>query len=402
MNLISLALLPSLILSTPPPITRRISVLLVPLDRGAEASALKLETYMEEAAAQHPHYLLTRGGDLFETPPDRQAEASLRLAQAGFEEGRAAFETRANDEAERKLRGTIKEYAKAAAAMKGCGNLCDAMAMYSAVLHARGEVEEAKMILLDLFSLGPDHPLDRKMYSQDFLAFRAQVQKGRSAQLRGALNLKSKPSGARVYLGGQFQGYSPLSLHTLAVGKHLLRLERPGHQLFGMMVSVSPEEQEVGTELSPTPAFKAYDAVLDKLSAEVARGKGGPTMASIAKKLNLDRGLVGTLKEVNESGGLELRVGVFDLKSGARLSGKKSLLQGDEFGQLQAEVGRLVHRLLEEATSVRERVVKASDPLENRQGTEEWNLEGRDSRSSERPKKRSKDPLESVSGTEDW
>ncbi|MBI3185201.1 MAG: PEGA domain-containing protein [Myxococcales bacterium] len=403
MNPVALALLPALALSAPPPTTKRIAVLLVPMDMGAEASTVKLEAYMNESLEQHRSYVLRKTDDLFGLPSDEQAEASLKRARTGFEESRLAFEAREEEDAERKLRATIKEYAKAAGAMKECGNLCDAVAMYAAVLHSRGEVEEAKIALLDLLALSPTYELDRKKFTQDFISFRAQVATSRSAQLRGNLNVKSRPAGARVYLDGEFQGYTPVSLQTLPIGKHVLRLERPGCKQHGAVVEVTPEEQEIATDLSPTPPFKAYDSLLDKLAQEVTREKGGATMASIAKTLNLDRGVVGTVKEINESGGLELLVGIFDLKAGKKLSGKKIIFQGDEYGQLKSEVGRLVNQLVNAADGGGEKLVKTSDPLEGRHGTEDWNAEDRGGgRTGSEKKRRGKDPLDSVSGTEEW
>ena len=33
---------------------------------------------------------------------------------------------------------------------------------------------------------------------------------------------------ARIFLDGEFQGYTPMKLETLPIGKHILRVERPG------------------------------------------------------------------------------------------------------------------------------------------------------------------------------
>ncbi len=44
--------LPALALAAPPPTPRRVSALLIPMDQGAEATAVKFETYMNEALEQ--------------------------------------------------------------------------------------------------------------------------------------------------------------------------------------------------------------------------------------------------------------------------------------------------------------------------------------------------------------
>ena len=51
-----------------------------------------------------------------------------------------------------------------------------------------------------------------------------------------------------------------------------------------------------------------------------------------------------------------------------------------------------------------EQVVKSSDPLDGRYGTEEWNAEdkGGKRRTKEKKAKNGDDPLDGVNGTEDW
>src|SRR5256885_692176 len=149
MNLVALALVPTLFAS-PPPTTKRIAVLIVPMDQGAEASTVKLESYITEALEQYPSLSLKKTDELFGLPTDEEGEASLKRAEKGFDESKAAFDGRDTEDAERKLRATIKEYGKAASAMKGCGHLCDAVAMYAQTLQQRGDSEEAKITLVDL------------------------------------------------------------------------------------------------------------------------------------------------------------------------------------------------------------------------------------------------------------
>jgi hypothetical protein len=392
-------LLPTLAFATPPPTPRRIAVLLVPMDKGAEAWAVRVESYMNEALKEYSGLSVKTSDDLFPSPGDDEAETSLKRAETGFGEGKTAYEKRDYEDAERKLRPTIKEFSKAAAAMKVCGHLCDAVAMYAASLQARGDVEEAKIATLDLVALNPTFELDRKKYPQDYIALRAQVATGRTAQLRGSVRVKTKPAGARIYLDGEVQGHTPTTLQTLPIGKHLVRIERPGFKQYGTVIEVTPEEGEINAELAPTASYKAYDGILDKLAAEAKAEKGGGTMASIGKTLSLDRGVVVVLKEVSDSGGLEMSTALFDLQSGKRLASKRSNFQGDEYGQLKGEVGRALNSVMSIAEGGgTEKKSSSSDPLENHHGTDDWNENDRGGSK----KTKGGDPLKQHSGMEDW
>ncbi|MDP3231768.1 MAG: PEGA domain-containing protein [Myxococcales bacterium] len=388
--------------AAPPPTERRIAALLVPMDKGAESHALKIEGFIGEALKEYQGFTVKTSDDLFGILPDEDAAASLKRAQTGFTESRLDFDNRQYEPAERKLRATLKEYDKAVGAMKTCGDLCDAWAMYGSVLQARGEVEEAKLAILNLIALAPTFELDRKKYPQGFLALKAQVAMSRNAQLRGNIAVKTKPAGARVFLNGEFQGFSPVTLQTLPIGKTMIRVEKPGFRQVGTMIEVTPDDVEFSPELIASSGFKAFDALMDRLAAEAVKDKGGTTMASVGKTLGLDRGLVTIVKEL-DSGGTEVTIAYFELKSGKRLALKRATMQGDEFGQMKSEIQRMVTWVINNAEGSGEKVTRSADPLDNRAGTEDWNSEDRGGRTQQREKKKKgNDPLDGVSGTEDW
>lgn len=388
--------------AAPPPSDRRIAALVIPMDKGAESQVLKLEGFINEALTEYQGFTVKTSDELFGVLPDEDAAASLKRAQTGFNESKADFDNRQYEPAERKLRATLKEFDKAVPAMKGCGNLCDAWAMYGAVLQARGDVEEAKLAVLNLLALAPGFELDRRKYPQDFLSLKAQVATSRNAQLRGNVQVKTKPSGARVFLNGEFQGFTPITLQTLPIGKTMVRVEKPGFRQVGTMVEVSPDETEYSPELIASSGFKAFDALMDRLAAEALKDKGGSTMGSVAKTLGLDRGIVAVVKEL-DSGGTEVTLGYFELKTGKRLAIKRATMQGDEFGQMKGEIQRMTTWVINNGDGGGDKVTRSGDPLDNRGGTEDWNAEDRGGRTQSRDKKKSgKDPLDGVSGTEDW
>jgi hypothetical protein len=383
---------------------RRIAAILIPMDNGAEQQSLKLEGFIDEALNEFQGLTVKTSDELFGVTADEDAAASYKRAEQGFAESRAAFEGKQYEDAERKLRATIKEYGKSVAAMRTCGNLCEAVAMYAAVLQARGDSEEAKVAILDLLALGPTFELDKKRYPQNFLALKAQVAGTRNALLRGNIRVKSKPAGARVYLNGELQGYTPMTIQTVPVGKSMLKLERPGFKQVGLLVEVSPEDLDVDQALTVSDSYKAYDSLLDRLAGEALKDKGGSTMSAMARTLGVDRAIIGVMKELEANGASELTLIYTDLKSGKRLGAKRATFQGDEYGQLKSETHRMVNALLNLSEGGGEARVHSSDPLDNRHGTEDWSAEDRGGQTTKRDKKKkgAGDPLDERSGMEDW
>ncbi len=384
-----------------PPSEKRVSALILPMDQASEALTLKVESFSNEALNEFQGIVVRNSDTLFGIATDEEAAASFKRAETGFKESKVSFDERNYEDAERKLRATIKEYGKAVGAMKNCGNLCESVAMFGSVLQARGDVEESKIAILDLLALSPTYELDRKRYPQNFLALKAQVATSRNAQLRGSVMIKTRPAGARVFLNGDLQGYSPVNLQTLPIGKHLVKIERPGFKQLGLMVEITPEDQEIVSELTATSGYKAFDALMDRLAGEALKDKGGQTMTSVSTSLKLDRAIIGVLKDVNGES-TELTMAYFDLKSGKRIAIKRVVFQGDEFGQLRSEVARMVNHLLNAGESGGDKVTRSSDPLDNKGGTEEWQGEDRGGKNVGRDKKSKGDPLDNANGTEDW
>ncbi|WP_224369401.1 PEGA domain-containing protein [Hyalangium versicolor] len=402
MKALVLVLLPAVALAAPPPTARRISALLIPMDQGAEGSTVKLETFMNEALEQFSGFTVKKPEELFGMPADDEAQASLKRGSKGLEESLAAYEAKEYDDAERKLRATLKELQGAVGAMRSCTELCEATALYAAVLSQRGDTEEARLNLIDLMALNPTFELNTKRYNKDFIALRAQVATSRTSVLRGSATVKSKPAGARVYVDGEFQGYTPVTVGPMQVGKHLLRLDRPGFQQSGQLLEVTPDDVEVNAELKPTSNYKKYDSQLDKVASEIVRTQPSPAATAMGKALSIDRGLLGTVKDLGPNG-TEVVVGFFDMQSGKKLASRRLVLQGDEYGQTKAEMSRLVNYLINNGLGGGEKKVTGSDPLDNRHGMEEWNSEDQGGRRRVTEKKdKSGDPLDRVNGTEDW
>jgi hypothetical protein len=395
-------LLPAVALAAPPPTPRRISALLIPMDQGAEGTSVKLETYMNEALEQFSGFTVKKPEELFGMPADDEASASLKRGQKGLEESLEAYTARDYEDAERKLRATLKELQGAVGAMGSCVELCEATALYAAVLYLRGDTEEAKLNLVDLMALNPTFELSTKRYNKDFIALRVAVATSRSSSLRGTVTVKSQPLGARVYLDGEFQGYTPFTLPPLQVGKHMLKLSRPGFRQYGQIMEVTPDDAEINAELSPTNNYKKYDSQLDKVASEIVKTTPSPSSVTMGKALSIDRALLGTVKDLGPNG-TELVVGFIDMRDGKKLASRRLVLQGDEFGQEKQEMSRLVNYLVNNGMGGGEQKVKASDPLENRHGMEEWNSEDQGGRSRQVSEKKKKgDPLDGVNGTEDW
>lgn len=384
----------------------KVGAMVIPMDQGAEATSVEVEGYINDALEVYPNFELKKTEALLGTPADEDAAAAMRRFQRGYDDSKDAFDAGRYDEAERKLRSTLKEYKRAAAAMNKCVQLCDALAMYAAVLFARGDVEEARNQILDLTSLNPTFELNPKRYRSNFLALRNVVSTSKIAMMKGTLLVTSRPAGTRVYLDGEFQGHTPVTITAASVGKHILRFERPGFVQQGQVVEILPEETEVKADLVPTAAFRNFDAMANRLAEEVVRGggHGSSTISSLGSKFGIDRAVVAVARAMGDGETTELNLAFFDMKGGKKLATRRVSFQGDEFGQLRHEISRVVTALVNSIESPRRTGPRSDDPLDNKAGIEDWIGDDRGGKAtrSERNRKEGGDPLDGRTGMEDW
>ena len=403
MRSLLLALLPALAYAAPAP--RRVSTLLVPMDPTADASLVQLAAHMNDALKHSPRFAVRSSDELLGLPAAPDATATLRKAEKTFQDARAAFDSRKDDAAaERKLRLAVAELGKGAGALRSCSSLCDAVALYAAALQRRGDVEEAKLILLDLVALSPRYEFKGAGFSKDLAALRTQVATGRMASLRGDVRITTQPAGARVYVDGELKGHSPLTVSALPVGKHLVRLERPGSFIRGEVIEVTPDESELTATLAVAPEQKARAGELEGIARAMTGGTPAASeLVKVGSAFGLDSAVLGTVRTLGA--GTELSVALFDLKTGKRIAAERRVFQGDEFGQLKSEAARIVNQLLAQSQGGNEKRSSSSDPLEDRAGTEDWGAEDRggNTRAAEKRKAATtRDPLDSRSGMEDW
>jgi hypothetical protein len=64
-----------------------------------------------------------------------------------------------------------------------------------------------------------------------------------ASRLPGALEVESRPAGAKVYLDGTLIGNTPLSLPAVPPGEHAVRLEYDGYRLWASSIRIVPSER---------------------------------------------------------------------------------------------------------------------------------------------------------------
>lgn len=242
-------------------------------------------------------------------------------------------------------------------------------------------------MLRDLLAVERGHKFQGPAFGKHFKLLYREMQTALAKEGRlGTVNVQATPPGGRVYLDGQYKGHSPVVIDGVPIGKHLLRIERPGFITFGQVVEVNgPEGTVVKPRLTPTPEFAALEDALDAVVEELEREQGTKALMSLGAKLRVDRALIGTVRTSENRVRLELVL--VDFASREKLARKARTFIGDEYGELPKEVQRFGNLVLASAERRPEsKAVTSKDPLDHRTGMEDWDEESSGGGADSRPK----------------
>ena len=351
------------------------AVVLVPLDKGAYASAARIGEYLEQAVAASASYRIgeqTQKVFGIATPAD--AKESQAAGRGEFLEGKRLFSQSYLEEAEGKFRKAIKTLEQAVPVLDGCNEFCDALAYLGATLQMKSDDAQAREYAKSVLILDPKYRFEGRGFGQNYLVIAKDVQKTllHEAQFSTA-SIYSTPPGGKVFIDGKEKGYTPLSIDQIYAGKHLVRIERQGSFIWGQVIAVAATEDAViKAKLQSTPEHAAIDEMLDRVVAEVEKGSPGPDSIALCGKLKVDRAVIGVVRSQADS--VTVEAGLIDAKGKKRLAKRKATFEGDEYGQLEREVEKFASGLLSDAEKTAGRNT-SRDPLDHVDGTETWSEE---------------------------
>lgn len=189
---------------------------------------------------------------------------------------------------------------------------------------------------------------------------------------RGELSVASDPAGARVLIDGAYKGTTPLVAQGLLQGPHLVQIDLFGCVLQGEIIRVSGAEVEFNARLSQGDLFTATDQKQAVLAATL--NDNGKPAAAIGQELGVEYLVLGWLAPKGHSDTLSLAA--VRVRDGKVLASQALPLEGDEYGQAGLRAASVVGSLLEGRTTHAkgevEKKNKPRDPLNGRDGTEDW------------------------------
>jgi tetratricopeptide (TPR) repeat protein len=158
-----------------------------------------------------------------------------------------------------------------------------------------GDLNASSEAFLRAYSINPNMKLDTNLYPPDVVDVFDAVSQDASQVGTGSISVKSSPKGASVYLDGMPMGVTPVTIDNIIVGKHMVKLSKPGYQYFGSVLNVQAGKvKTLDAKLAEITGVSRVIAETEKIPGLLAKGMDStlPPMATISKDLGVEQLLV--------------------------------------------------------------------------------------------------------------
>lgn len=361
--------------AAPKPVPKTVIVFLTAFDDStAENSLGKLQTLSEEAVSRSDRYELTSLREMGGEVVSAEARSAKKAGDDDLAAGKKAFLEGQHDIAFEKLKGALKSYDAASSALDKIDPVVDAYGYLGAVYQLRNKTDDARDMIQQALALKSGFKPDPK-FGQAYLDLLRDVRREVSEGHKGSIAISTVPSGAKVFVDGEFRGYAPNAIERLPLGKHHLRLEKPGYLNLGQTVEVnSVEETTVKSHFQATREFADFEDAVPAAVKECDGPTAGPSTWKLVNHFKVDRAVFGTVKTSGDS--LVLELALVDNKAHRRIARVRRSLEGEESGALNRSVNKVVEALLTQADEGVQREGKRGDPLNHVSGMEDWDEDG--------------------------
>ncbi len=318
-------------------------VLAIARTSNAEPAASQIQDELTRLLGTRPDVQLVELGAAFPPPPP----ASLKEADALYEEGKTAYDNLDPDAAAAKFTAAADAYEKHPGDLKP-QRLAKTFVFLGACQFLNGDKQSAKSSFLRALAADPGAQPDTNLFGSDVQTAFTDAQQEFNAQKPGTLVIDSKPSGARVTVRGEDMGVTPLKGVEVHPGRQPVVISLPGYVPYASYPQVaSGKASELKPQLELLPALAELRATAARASSEKAFDSKlmPPEVATLADKVGA-RYVVLAAVQQKKTNPAEAELQVWDVRTKNRLRGVELELKTKDQERTTAAAADRVHGFL--------------------------------------------------------
>jgi hypothetical protein len=248
----------------------RLALVVVPLDAPARTEVPRLTYLAEQAVRGAGRFSLVRLVDALDPQGASIRESKAQTAATAFQEGLKAYD-------ELDTQTALKQFDVAAQTYEASDlslhfeDMSQARVMKIASYVANGDKKAFVRELREVLARNPRAEFSPNYFPPDELAVVEKTRKAILAEANRSLQVRTGEVIAQVFVDGQFQGPSPLTLSGLTSTEHFITIVAPGY-----LPAQGRVRGEASFTLQPVPTQQRLQALVDRIVAD-PEGEGRDT-----------------------------------------------------------------------------------------------------------------------------
>lgn len=318
-------------------------VLALPRASTAAQAATQLQAELTRLLSSKPDVRVVDPGAAFPPPPP----PSLQEADALYEQGKESYDNLDPETAAAKFSAAAEAYEKHPGALRP-QRLAKTFIFLGASQMLNGDTAAAKLAFNRALAAHPGTQPEQGLFGSDVQAAFTDARQEFNSLKPGTLEIDSKPSGARVTVGGEDMGVTPLKNLPVHPGRHPVVISLPGYVPYASYPMVAAgKSAEVKPQLEPLPALAEVLAAAGRASTEKSFDASTmhPDVATVADKLGARYVVLAAVWQQKKKPA-EAELQVWDVKTKNRLRGVEVELQSRDPKHNTVAAAERVHGFL--------------------------------------------------------
>ena len=278
----------------------RLAVVVVPLDGAAKPLQGALEQQAEASARAAARFEVVPLVDALEPNAARERTARLETARQKMTEGQKALDDLDTPKGVEAFGEAVKLLKETNTAVT-FDDLVKAWVMKAGSHALGGETAPAKQEIERVVAIQPRAEFAPQFFPPELIKF-VEQQRKLAANAKGELVVRTEPPGATVWVNGQLQGQSPVSVKGLLGARHQVVAALGGHAL--ALTELPPGDALL--ELKPTESDAAWKKAVDAIVKSPKTAPRDQALVTLGKKLGVDEVLAVLVKKSPAGEQLEL------------------------------------------------------------------------------------------------
>ena len=317
---------------TPTDYNTQVSVLFFAQDKESRSIAVELEYFAQKELNALPHLTLVNTNQMLNADDYTSKVRQLEMAHNHFLAGKKYYQKLELKQAKSKFTAASELFEKNFGDLEHHDEyILNAIFLGASNLLLKNQ-KQTSLAFQKILLLDPDYNIQRDYFSPSVNKALLEEAKTIKTTPRGAVQIKSTPNFAKVFIDGSFRGTTPCTVNRLLPGDHLVVIQKEGLPPWTQKITVNKTDTEIlSIKLEISSRSKSYLRALKgiKDDQEITKDQAGPNIKELRSLLLVDQIILGQVTWQEEKD-YEISLQLYDLRTSQKISSHSDEVEWDD------------------------------------------------------------------------